>query len=429
MPDDDRLRLPDALQGVPDALGEMRARVPAMADDLLDWLRTWTRPPEADPVRAVVLSGGGARAAFQAGVLRYLAEAFPEASFPVWTGVSAGAINAAHLAGFQGTLRMATQHLSDGWSTLALDDVFTMEEGLSFWWKLMRFGTMAAAEAPPPLDEIRRTHGLADTTPLHRYLTDRLGATPDGTLAGIRANLAAGRLRAVAVTATNYTTGQTLSWVQGQDFDLWQRPNRRSKQTTLTVDHVMASTALPFLFPAVRVGDAWYGDGGIRLAAPLAPAVHLGANRILVVTTRYARTQAEASTPAVSGYPPAAQILGILMNAIFLDALDQDAFTLERINALVRELPRERRRGMRPIRLLQIRPSRDLGRLAHGLEATLPGPVRTLAAGLGSGQTASPDWLSVLLFQREYTARLLEVGYDDARRQRPAIEAFLEEAA
>jgi NTE family protein len=406
-------------------------------DQTLDRLRLWMRsapedapPPPPAPTRGLVLSGGGARAAYQAGVLRYLAEAFPEAAFPILTGVSAGAINAAFLANATGSLPAATQHLAQSWGTLDLDDVFTMETGVGFWWKLLRQGASPALDAPLPRGEVRRTHGLADTTPLCRYLRARLSADPaDGALPGIAANLDAGRLRAVAMLATNYGTGQTVTWVQGRAFEPWERPNRVSRHTRLTIDHIMASTSLPFLFPAVQIDGAWYGDGGIRLAAPLAPAVHLGADRILVISTRYARSAREAAQPATHGYPPAAQILGTLMNAVFLDALDQDAFTLERINTLVRELPHAKRHRMRPIRLLQIRPSVDLGRLAHGFEATLPGPIRTLAAGLGSGETASPDWLSVLLFQRAYTARLLEVGYEDARRRRDALEAFLDDDA
>ncbi len=406
-------------------------------DQTLDRLRLWMRPaaeaegPRRAPTRGLVLSGGGARAAYQAGVLRYVAEAFPEADFPVLTGVSAGAINAAFLANASGALPAATQHLAQSWGTLDLDDVFTMETGMGFWWKLLRQGASPALGTPPPSGEVRRTHGLADTTPLWHYLRERLGADPEGggALPGIAANLDAGRLRAVAMLATDYGTGQTVTWVQGRPFEPWERPNRVSRHTRLTVDHIMASTSLPFLFPAVQIDGAWYGDGGIRLAAPLAPAVHLGADRILVVSTRYARSREEAARPATHGYPPAAQILGTLMNAVFLDALDQDAFTLERINTLVRELPAAKRHRMRPVRLLQIRPSVDLGRLAHGFEATLPGPIRTLAASLGSGETASPDWLSVLLFQHAYTARLLEVGYGDARRQRDALEAFLDDDA
>ena len=271
---------------------------------------------------------------------------------------------------------------------------------------------------------MRPTHGLLNTTPLWSYLNEHLGAV-DGTLTGVDENLQSGRLKAVAVVTTNYATGQTVTWVQGEEFDLWERPDRVSVHARLTVDHVMASTALPLVFPAVRIGDAWYGDGGIRLSAPLAPAVHLGADRILAISNHYQRSRAEADEPVVTGYPPTAQVIGIVMNAIFSDALEQDAMTLERVNKLVRELRPSARHGMRPVDLLQIRPSVDLGRLAFDYEDQLPTSIRFLTTGLGTGETQSPDWLSVLLFDSSYIEALLDIGYHDARDRHAEIANFL----
>ena len=143
----------------------------------------------------------------------------------------------------------------------------------------------------------------------------------------------------------------------------WERPLRKSAACTLRVDHVMASAALPFFFPAIEVDGAWYGDGGIRLTQPLSPAIHLGAQRIIAVTTRYAKTRAEADSPSIVAYPPPAQVAGVLFNAIFLDQLDADAMQLRQINDLIASQPDERRLGLRPIDLLVLRPSEDLGRL------------------------------------------------------------------
>jgi NTE family protein len=189
----------------------------------------------------------------------------------------------------------------------------------------------------------------------------------------------------------------------------------------------MASMALPFLFPAVKIGEAWYGDGGVRLSHPLSPAIYLGASRILAITTRYDRSRSEADVPSVYGYPPAAQIFGLLMNAVFLDTLDQDILTLERINRLIAQLPKRHRMGMRPVRLLVMRPSVDLGKLAGEYEAKLTGVIRLLARGLGSADTKSPDWLSMLLLVPEYTRRLIEIGHHDAARQHEQIARFLAE--
>jgi predicted acylesterase/phospholipase RssA len=200
---------------------------------------------------------------------------------------------------------------------------------------------------------------MVDTAPL-RVLLQQMLQTTDHGLAGISRSLEDGWLRAVALTASSYTTGQSVTWVQTRGdcaIELWQRPQRKSLSCALGVDHVMASAALPFLFPAIEVDGASYGDGGIRLTEPLSPAVHLGARRIIAVSTRYARTREEADQPAVRGYPPPAQVAGVLYNAIFLDQLDGDALQMQQINRLVARLPESAHASLRHIDLLMLRPS------------------------------------------------------------------------
>ena len=371
--------------------------------------------PDASPSFGLVLTGGGARAAYQAGVLRYVGEAFAEHRFDVITGVSAGAINASHLANHVGTLRSATASLVQAWDAIATEQVY----GLRSRWRAVQqvFGRYQP--------ETPEEHGLVDTAPLRDFLRRQLG-TPDGLLRGTHENLRTGRLRAFAVTTTSYTTGQTVTWVQGEAIRDWERPNRVGVRGAVTVEHVMASSALPFFFPAVRLGNAWYGDGGVRLAAPLAPALHLGATRLLAVSTRYDRSRAEADAPAVEGYPPAAQLLGVLSNAVFLDALDDDAHQLRRINRLLRHVPPEARGGLRPVQLLLMRPSVDLGRLAHQYEVAVPPLLRLVMWGLGSRKTKSPDSLAMLLFEQPYVQQLLDIGYRDAQRQHDRLAAFFE---
>ena len=188
---------------------------------------------------------------------------------------------------------------------------------------------------------------MVDTAPLRVHLQDQL-RTENGQLSGITANVQEGRLNAFAVFATNYGTGQTVTWVQGRNIQAWESPNRIGVNAAITVDHIMASMALPFLCPAVRIGEAWYGDGSMRLSNPLSPAITLGASRILVISPRYARSRSEADVTSVYGYPPAAQIFGLLMNAVFLDTLDQDIHTLEQLNRLVAKLPNRHRRAYVP---------------------------------------------------------------------------------
>jgi NTE family protein len=272
---------------------------------------------------------------------------------------------------------------------------------------------------------IGATRGLLDTTPLREYLDRALG--PEyGQLTGIDYNLRRGTLRAVALGTTSFTTGQSVMWVQGRAIALWERPKRRSIQTQLDLDHVMASAALPLLFPAVQIGSEWHGDGGVRLAAPLSPALHLGAHKILTVATRYERTREEANVAEVVGYPPPAQILGVLYNAIFLDLIDQDVIRLARMNKILREVPEEKRDGLRIVDILVVRPSRDLGRIAKEHEARLPRAFRFITRGTGTQEQASPDFLSLLMFQDDYINRLIELGEADAAARSAEIEAFLD---
>ncbi|NNE46782.1 MAG: patatin [Rhodothermales bacterium] len=382
--------------------------------NLIERVREWFGSDSRSQQFGLLLSGGGARAAYQAGVLRYIAETFEDVDFDVMTGVSAGAINTAYLSNTCGPLRMSVDQLVQGWADIRADNVFAAESSFSF----LR-GLMFRKDE----DEEWIGKALLDTMPLREFLTVQLKAE-DGKLSCISQKLAQDRLKAVAVVTTNYATGQTVTWVQGRNISKWERPTRIGINTTLTVEHIMASTALPLLFPAVRIGDAYYGDGGIRLAAPLAPLVHLGCTRIMAISTRYQRSRAEADDPAFEGYPATSQIFSVLMNSIFLDALDQDALTMDRLNALLDQLPESRRLGMRPIHLLVMRPSIDIGRLAGEFEAELSGVLGTMSRGLGGGQSKSPDWLSMLLFEPRYVQRLIEVGYEDGRRQRDRIEQF-----
>ncbi len=368
---------------------------------------------------AIVLGGGGARAAYQVGLLRCLADLAPEYRFPIVTGVSAGAINAVFLAANPGGIAEASQDLLRLWSNLRVDEIFRAD-GLALGRNVLRWGMRLVSGGSRIAPEVR---GLVDTTPLCRLLERELG-TNNGEITGIARNLEAGLLKAAALTTLNYRTGQTVTWVQGCDIQTWERPGRYSAKVRLTADHVMASAALPLVFPAVRLGDGWHGDGGIRLAAPLAPAVHLGASRIIAVSTRYQRGTAEAEL-LEAAYPPPAQILGKLLNAIFLDVIDQDAQRLERINTLIREVPPENTAGMREIKILVIRPSVDLGKLAAEYEPDLPRGFRFMTRGLGTRETKSPDFLSLLMFQPDYLTRLIEIGEADARREWESISRLV----
>lgn len=382
------------------------------------------RPPECPPTSdgshlGLVMSGGGARAAYQVGLLRHLARRYPDLRLPIITGVSAGAINAALLAARVETWPEKVEILSDLWLELRTEDVFRVGPlGL-----FTQAGAWAISMASGGHFTPKR-HGMVDTTPLHSFLR-RVLLTPDGALPGIEENIREGRLRSIAITTSSYSTGQSITWVQGCEIPHWERAGRRSRSCKLTVDHVMASASLPLFFPAVSVEGAWFGDGGMRLTAPLSPAVHLGAERILAISTRYGRSSAEADAPVVNGYPPPAQVAGVLLNSIFLDLFDGDALRLERINRMIDAVPEESRGGLRKVELMLLRPSRDLGRLANDYEPRLPRTFRFLTRGLGTRKTRSNDLLSLVMFQHDYIRSLIELGEADAEARAEEIAAFL----
>lgn len=376
------------------------------------------RSSESTTTTGLVLTGGGARGAYQAGVLAGIAERCGDDElFPIVSGVSAGGINAAGLAGHRGGFVESAAHLLEAWRNLSVDAVFSsniLALGGSLARAMLKVGTAGAAPF-----EIR---GLLDTRPLHHFLSEAID------FAGIQANLDAGRLRALALTMTSYAHGTTVTFVHGAgDIPDWRRARRSSVQGRIGVEHVMASAALPLVFPAIRLGDEWYGDGAIRHAAPLAPAIHLGADRLVTVSVRYEMSPRERALPQVVGYPPPAQILGMIMHGVFLDALENDVERTRRIN---RTLARLEDAGvdhpeLRPIDVLLLRPSRDLGKLGADLVHTLPRSLRILARGLGADDTSSPDFLSYLLFERPYIDRLIELGRTDVAADWDRIEAFL----
>ncbi len=370
---------------------------------------------------ALVLTGGGARAVYQVGVLRCIARHLPNAKFDIITGVSAGAINAVFLASRHAPLPEVIEELSAVWRPLRVRDVMQIDASalvrnvIGWGTKLVSGG---GAVAP-------RVHGLVDTAPLRKVLEQLFPLNSDGEIAGVAENIARGDPKAVAVTTLDYTTGRTVTWTQGSNVEMWERPLRRSVLANISVDHIMGSSALPIIFPAVRVGRHYHGDGGIRLSAPLSPALHLGATRILAISTHYEKTFSEADEPQTIGYPPPAQILGQLANAVFLDVMDEDAIRLERSNALLSEIPTDRRHGYRHVGFTSIRPSQDLGKLAAVYEPQLPRGFRFLTRSLGTRETSNADFLSLLMFVPEYLQKLIDIGETDGEAQIKEIAGLL----
>ena len=368
---------------------------------------------------ALLLTGGGARAAYQVGVLRSLARLFPSLDFPILTGVSAGAINIALLANNPAPFPETVARLAEHWDTLTLDQVFRTEfralgtNVIRWMFRLLSGG----ADVLPPM------RGMVDTEPLRRFLS-RVLDSPDGALNGVTENIRTGRLTAVGMMTTKYPTAQSVTWVQGRMAQPWHGLDRCGIATTLTVEHIMASSSLPLVFPAAQLGEAWHGDGGIRLTAPLSPAINLGADRIIAISTSTEPGQSEANRPTKE-YPPPATVLSVMLESVFLDMLDSDATELRRMNRLVAEYPKCRDLGLRRVDALIIRPSQDLGVIATEFEHELPRTLRHIIRGLGSQETNRSDMIATLLFQPRFIRKMVEIGEQDGLKRAAEVAAFL----
>jgi NTE family protein len=372
---------------------------------------------------AVMMTGGGARAAYQVGLLKGLATHFPDLRIQIITGASAGAINATYLAAHHGTLMEKTRKLEQVWCELVCESIYRFD-----WKTFLPFRSALASVLPKKSRFTKsRPRALVDTTPLRDLLCHILDTPYHFPIRAIEENIRSGDLTALALTTLDYSTGQTVRWVQGRNFDAYDGPNHRTVNTWFTPEHVLASAALPFVFPAVRIGNTFHGDGGIRMAAPLSPAVQLGATRIIAMSTGYLRAPDEVVRPVVSGYPPAAQVLGQLVNAIFLDGIEEDVARMERMNDLLRKMAPQERDGLKPIDLLVLRPSLDLGKLAGDYERFLPRPLKLMARALGVKETDSPDFISLLMFEPSFTRRIIELGESDIASRVSEIRTFFGE--
>lgn len=375
----------------------------------------------------LVLTGGGARAAYQAGALSAISEILGNSEsnpFSIYTGVSAGAINSSFLAAQAGELKDAVRELCNFWEGLEVSNVFrTDASSLSRialgWIKDLSFGGM--------LKSSQSTY-LLDFSPLR----DFLGSKIDFSL--IHKKAIEQQLHGVALSATNYTTGTSVTFYEGHEsIDPWMRSSRIGLRADLTMDHLMASCAIPIFFSPIEIENVPYGDGGLRLTAPLSPAIHLGAEKVLAIGIRHPRT-AESSfalhRESVKDHQiKLVDIAGTILNAIFMDSLDSDLERMDRINSTLKLLdPKiDHPRGLRPIPIYSILPSIDLGQLASELFDELPGILRYLLAGLGASRDNGWDLISYLAFDSTYTKRLTELGYKDTLAQKEELKAFFQD--
>lgn len=368
------------------------------------------------------MTGGGARAAYQVGVLQAICEVLPNPRvnpFPIICGTSAGAINAVSLACHAENFQSAVDAVAGVWRNFRAHQVYRAD-GLGVaasgirWLSALAFGWLTH----------RAPQSLLDNAPLGRLLTSHLD------FGGIDRAIGCGALRAVSVTASGYASGESVSFFQATgSVDPWRRAQRMGCRTRLGVEHLLASSAIPFVFPAQRIHREYFGDGSMRQLAPISPAVHLGAQRILVIGS------GRIEEP-VSGrqrqylYPSLAQVAGHAMSSIFLDSLSADVEQLERINQLVGRISpdvlADAGVDFRPIRTLVISPSERLDDLATRYAGALPRPVRVMLGGIGGTRRRGGALVSYLLFEAPYTRALIRLGFQDAMARREEIKAFFD---
>lgn len=368
-----------------------------------------------EPLCAVVLPGGGARGAYQVGVLKALAEiiALDTSPFPVICGTSAGAINAAVLASHAHEFTVGVERLEKFWSGLSCGKVYRTDP-----WTVLTSGLHWMLALSPAGRFLPQPRSLLDNSPLRTMLSRAL------RLDGIGVAIARGALRGVSVTASGYTCASAISFFQAAPTVAeWERARRRGMRARLDVRHLLASAALPFIFPAERIGNEYFGDGGMRMLAPLSPAIHLGADRILVVSTRDEKPDPPPLSPVP--YPSVGEIGGYLLDTIFMDTLNADLNRLNRINRTIGQVPPHAlaRTGLKPIDTLVVRPSRDLREVTREHARDIPRAVRLLLRTLGGW---GRDWrmASYLLFESAYCSELIRLGYEDGLRLRDELLGF-----
>ena len=369
------------------------------------------------PVLGLVLTGGGARSAYQIGVLKALSEMFPRgrSPFQVIVGTSAGAVAASVLAAEAVHWRRAVAGLEDVWGNFRAEQVFRVDpihmlrSGIHWVLSLVTGGFLLA---PPK--------SMLDNTPLREMLEKRVDWS------GIRKSIDRGHLRALALCATSYVTGQSVAFYDGREsLQDWARVQRVGRRSALSLDHLMASVAIPLLFPPMRLGEEHFGDGAMRQNNPLSPAIHLGADRLLIVGVR-ARRQAGVAVAQFPIDPPSpGQIFGYMLDTLFTDTIYGDLEQLERINELVRAAP-DRAHGARNVQTLMLAPSIDPRQVAAKHIDAIPRSLRALLRVIGARDVEGSQLASYLMFEAPYTRDLIQLGYRDAMEARTCLLAFVQ---
>lgn len=368
----------------------------------------------------LVLAGGGARAAYQVGVLRALADItrYKKNPFLIISGFSAGAINGAWLGSRCENFSSATQSMWEAWASITIDKVFNINTvslmGIALRWIKDR--------GLGGLQKNRQINYLLDTSPLDKFIRSHINFD------NLNTHIEEKKLYGISIVAANYSTGASTAFYYGSDeIRDWKKLNRISIRTKIKPEYVLASAALPIFFQPVKIENSYYGDGIIRMHAPLSPAIHLGAEKLLVIGTNNPRRQTlnnklnnkpnNRPNNKTSNLITVSEIAGTILNGLFFDSLDADIDRMQRINRTLSVMTEDKTQylpdNLRKIPVLNIRPSEDLSHLTSGEMNSLPAGMSYLLRGLGVGTNKGVDLLSFLFFESKYTRLLLELGYED----------------
>jgi len=376
---------------------------------------------ESSEKTALILSGGGARAAYQVGVLKAIADLSPKHNpnpFQIICGTSAGAINAAALAIYSAQFREAVWRLVHVWGNFHMEQVFRSDlTGLSKS-ALRWLGSMARSTSTK-----RKANGLLDRSPLNSLLEYYL------PFENIQDNLDKKHLHALCINASNYSTGNSVSFYQGHEsIEPWVRANRIGVRTDINIQHLMASSAIPLLFSPVALGDDYYGDGTMRQNAPTSPALHLGADKLLIVGVKHEDPYSTLQK-RMNSSPSLGEIAGHVLDSIFLDNVSMDLERLERINKTFSQIPDRHHPddsvSMRKVDLLFISPSQDLSAMTHKHYDLMPKSVRLFMRGIGASKEHGSNLISYLLFEKAFCRELISLGYGDTMERKKEVIDFM----
>ena len=366
----------------------------------------------------LVLPGGGARAAYQVGVLKAISELIPDSNpFSIISGTSAGAINASLLASRSQSLKEAVEVLSGVWCNFKTNKVYRTETTVMlksiFQWLLTVSSGGVLAKNPK---------SLLDNSPLRQLLEDTIN------LEGIKNNIDKGNLDAFAITAASYSSKKSVTFFQSEEDDIdWERFLRVGVKTDILIDHLMASIALPLIFPAVKINNEYFGDGAMRQATPLSPAIRLGAEKLLIINTDSKSPNNQLTDNQI--YPSIGEVGGYMLDALFTGGLLSDLERLDRINQIIENSGtnpiQTSTKKMKHLEYCVISPSKDINKIAKEHYSDVPYSIKLLMKGLGLKNREESELLSFLLFESSFTSSLIQLGFEDGMTNQSEIKAIV----